>query len=48
MVQMDEKSRKMVAHMMDSGGSLSLIGGVMFVIIVIKYFKNLHQADLKV
>ena len=40
MIMMDESTKKMVQGIMHGGGSLSLIGGILFVVIVIKHFKN--------
>lgn len=44
MIQMDEHTKKMVEHLMHGGGSFSLIGGIMFVIIVIRNIKNKPHA----
>ncbi len=40
MIQMDESTKHMVQGIMHGGGSLSLIGGILFVVIVIKHFKK--------
>ena len=43
-IQMDESTRKLVEHVMHGGGLLSLIGGILFVLIVLKALRKPHQA----
>lgn len=43
MIMMDESTKKMVQGIMHGGGSLSLIGGILFVVIVIKHFSKANN-----